>query len=341
MRRAVIVSLLAACLVVLASAGREPAGRAEGQFLANGLLPPVPEPPDNPQTDAKIRLGQQLYFDKRLSFDNTISCASCHEPKYGWADPHRFSEGVGHAKGNRNAPTVLNAAYNNYQFWDGRASSLEDQALGPIQNPVEMAMTMSMALDRLKAIPAYVSQFQTVFGSEPTDKTVAMAIAAFERTVVSKNSPFDKYVQGDTSAMSTAAIRGMRIFNGKGHCTACHSGPNFSDGGFHNLGIGYKDGEFKDVGRFKVTKNPKDMGAFKTPGLRSVALTAPYLHDGSEQTLEAVIELYDRGGISNPNLDRLMVPLNLTEREKADLVEFLKALTGEAVAIIEPTALPE
>jgi cytochrome c peroxidase len=334
MKRVMMIPLIAAALLACVPYRSGPS--AQGRFLANGPLPPPPVPADNPQTDAKIRLGMQLYFDKRLSNDNTISCASCHKPDVGWADPNPVSEGVGHAKGTRNAPTVLNSAYSPLQFWDGRAKDLEDQALGPIQNPVEMQMTMPIALDRLQSIPAYMSQFQDVFGTGPSEENVAEAIAAFERTVVSRNSAFDRYVQGDYSAMSRAAVRGMQLFNGGAHCTACHSGPNFSDGRFHNLGIGYENGEFKDVGRYKVTNRPEDMGTFKTPSLRNVALTAPYLHDGSEKTLIDVIDLYNRGGVPNPNLDRLMLPLSLTEREKADLAAFMEALTGEPLNIKEP-----
>jgi cytochrome c peroxidase len=313
---------------------------AEGQFLANRLLPPVPIPAANPQTDAKVKLGHQLYFEKRLSLDNTISCASCHDPDQGWADPRPVSEGVDHAKGGRNSPTVLNTAYNRFQFWDGREPDLEHQALGPLQNPVEMKMTMPMVLDRLKGISGYVDQFQEVFGTEPNDEGVAKAIAAFERTVISADSAYDKHLQGDGSAMSASAIRGMRLFKGKAHCISCHSGPNFTDNRFHNLGIGYADGKFADMGRFEVTKNRQDTGAFKTPTLRSIALTAPYLHDGSEQTLEDVVNLYDRGGVGNPHLDRLMMPLRLSSGEKSDLVEFMNALTGAPLAITEP-ALPE
>ncbi|NCQ29315.1 MAG: cytochrome-c peroxidase [Armatimonadetes bacterium] len=311
----------------------------EGLFWAPRVLPPAPVPPGNPQSEAKIQLGKQLYFEKRLSFDNTVSCASCHDPKAGWADPRQFSEGVDHAKGGRNAPTVLNSAHYQFQFWDGRAGSLEKQALGPIQNPVEMKMTMPLALDRLQGIPGYVKAFQEVFGGAPSDETVAKAIAAFERTVISRNSPFDRYLAGDTAAMSPAAVRGMKLFNGKAPCSPCHTGPSFTDSKFHNLGIGAGATE-PDVGRFKVTNNPQDYGAFKTPTLRSVALTAPYLHDGSERTLEAVVEFYNRGGNRNPNLAPLMLPLRLTQSEKSALVAFLEALTGEDLGITEP-ALPE
>jgi mono/diheme cytochrome c family protein len=190
-----------------------PAAPAVGPLFANGLLPPVLEPAENPQTDEKVRLGAQLYFDTRLSSDNSISCASCHSPDHGWADPSPTSAGVHGARGTRNSPTVLNAAYHRFQFWDGRARSLEDQSLGPIQNPVEMGMTMPMALTRIKGIPGYVAQFQRVFAQEPTNENVAWAISAFERTVVSTDSPYDRFLLGDQSAMSHSITlhRPMRI----------------------------------------------------------------------------------------------------------------------------------
>jgi len=327
-------------LVVLAVLACSQLVSADGRFLENGLLPAVSVPPDNPQTDAKVRLGRQLYFEKRISLDNTIACATCHDPEHGWADPRPVSEGVGGAKGGRNSPTVLNSAYLGVQFWDGREPDLEHQALGPLQNPVEMKMTMPMVLERLKSLAGYVDQFKEVFGTEPNDQGVAKAIAAFERTVISSNSPYDRYLQGDHSAMSASAVRGMNLFRGKAHCMACHSGPNFTDSRFHNLGVGYKDGKFADEGRVAISKRRQDTGAFKTPTLRSIDLTAPYMHDGSETTLEGVIDLYAKGGIKNPYLDRLVTPLHLSKQEKADLVAFMKALTG-APLDIKPPELPQ
>lgn len=332
MKRWCVWAALAAALLLWAD---RPAARAEG-FLANGLLAPVPVPLTNPQDAAKVKLGTMLYFDMRLSKDQTVACATCHRPDKGWADPDRFSSGVGGAKGGRQAPTVLNSAYSALQFWDGRAKDLEEQALGPIANPVEMDLPLTEAIARLKALPGYVAQFKAVFGTEPDTSGLAKALAAFERTVVSTNAPFDRYLKGDERAMSPAAVRGMDLFNGKAHCSPCHSGPNFSDNRFHNLGVGYQAGKFADVGRSAISGNPRDLGKFKTPGLRSIAETAPYLHDGSEATLAAVIDFYDRGGNPNPNLDPLMLPLHLTKREKADLVEFLQALTGEKVTVTVP-----
>lgn len=305
------------------------------QFLANGLLGPVPVPADNPQTDQRIRLGQQLYFDTRLSLDNTVSCATCHRPDEAWANHNRTDTGIKGQVGGRNSGTILDAAYMRYQFWDGRAGSLEEQALGPIANPIEMGETLDNVVRKLNAIPGYRQQFEQVFGTEVTTEGIGKAIASFERTVISGPAPYDRYLMGEKKAMSRAALRGMDLFNGKAHCTACHSGPIFSDQSFHNLGVGM-DKPNPDVGRSKITNDPADWGRFKTPTLRNVALTYPYLHDGSEKSLLDVVNFYGRGGIPNRNLDPLMMPLNLTDREKADLVAFMEALTGTMPDIKAP-----
>jgi cytochrome c peroxidase len=302
---------------------------------AGGGLPPMPIPADNSQTDAKVNLGRQLYFDGRLSANNEISCATCHDPKTGWAGHDATDTGVGGRVGNRNSGTVVNSGYMKYQFWDGRAGSLEEQALGPIHNPVEMGETLENVVRKLNAIPGYKRQFQEVFHSDVTTDGIAKAIASFERTIVSGPSPYDRFLQGDKKALSTEAQRGMEIFNGKGTCIACHSGPLFSDQSFHNLGIGMNAAK-ADIGREAVTKDPKDRGKFKTPGLRNVANTYPYMHDGQTATLEAVVELHNKGGIPNPNLDPVIKPLGLTDAEKKDLVTFLKALTGSEPVINAP-----
>jgi len=327
--------LLATVLAVLALAWST---GALGQYLANGPLPPAPVPPDNPQTDAKVRLGAQLYFDTRLSADHTISCATCHDPKTGWANHHPTDTGIRGQVGGRNSGTILNAAHMRVQLWDGRAATLEEQALGPIHNPIEMGETLENVVRKLDAIPGYKAQFNTVFGTDVNADGIARAIAAFERTVVSGPSPYDRWLAGEKSAMTPAAVRGMNLFNGKGHCSPCHSGPAFSDQGYHNIGVAM-DKPKPDLGREAVTKDARDRGRFKTPGLRNCALTAPYLHDGSEKTLADVVEYYDRGGTANPDLDPLMLPLRLTRREKADLVAFLEALTGTQPNITPP-ALP-
>ncbi len=324
-----IVATVCICILTLHS------NAVSQRFLENTSLGPEPVPVDNPQTDAKIRLGKKLYFDKRLSADKTISCASCHVPQTGWANHNPTDTGIKGQVGGRNSGTIVNSGYMKYQFWDGREGSLEGQALGPIANPIEMGESLDNVVRKLNAIPEYREQFQRVFGTDVTKEGIAKAIAAFERTIVSGPAPYDQYIGGDKKAMSKSAVRGMDLFNGKAHCTLCHSGPTFSDQGFHNLGVGYKNGKLSDIGRYKITQRKKDMGAFKTPGLRNVEETYPYLHDGSEKTLEAVVDLYDKGGIMNPDLDPLMLPLHLTKREKADLVAFLKALTGPVEPVEE------
>jgi cytochrome c peroxidase len=323
--------LLGAVLAVPVGAGDRP---AESAALLG--LPPVPVPADNPQTEAKIKLGAQLYFEPRLSADNTISCATCHDPEEAWANHDATDTGFQGRKGTRNSGTVLDSGYMKYQFWDGRAESLEEQALGPIHNPVEMADTLEHVVQELNAIEEYRAQFRAVFGTDATTDGIAKAIAAFERTVVSGPSPYDRYLAGDKAALSDTAKRGLEIFKGKGRCTWCHMGYVLSDQSFHNLGVGM-DKPGPDLGREEVTHDPADRGKFKTPMLRNVALTYPYLHDGSAKTLADVVAIYDRGGVPNPNLDPNMQPLKLTDREKADLVAFLEALTGPLPKIVKPT----
>ena len=298
-------------------------------------------PRDNPLSAEKIALGKQLYFDPRLSRDNTVSCASCHDPQQGWSNGERFATGVRGQKGGRSAPTIINAGYQYFQFWDGRAQHVEGQALGPVQNPIEMDLTLEEMETRLSEIPGYVQQFEAVFGGPPAAEHVAKAIGAFERTVLSGNAPYDRDRAGDGSALSAAALRGKDVFFNKAHCSACHSGPNFSDGGFHNLGVGMDAAE-PDEGRFAETQLVGDRGSFKTPTLREIARTAPYMHDGSLATLEAVVEYYDKGGIANPQLDEEIFPLKLTAQQKADLVTFLKeGLSSSDYPLIEPPTLPE
>ena len=286
-------------------------------------LKPVSVPKDNPQTAEKISLGKQLYFDKRLSKDNSVSCASCHAPEKGFSNGDRFATGVDGAKGGRSAPSVINAAYYLQQFWDGRAASLEEQALGPIANPIEMALSIEDAVDRLNKIAGYKSQFQNVFGTDANPDGIAKAIAAYERTVLSGNAPFDKYKAGDESALSEAAERGRKLFFGKANCAACHAGPNFSDNSYHNIGIGM-DAKEPDKGRVAVSNLGGDTGAFKTPTLREIARTAPYMHDGSLKTLEEVVEHYAKGGIANEWLDEEVFKLRLSDQDKADVVTFMK-----------------
>jgi cytochrome c peroxidase len=302
-----------------------------------GVLPPV-IPADNPVTSEKVALGQKLYFDPRLSNDDSVSCATCHDPLHAFAEPRPVSLGVGGAKGTRNAPTVLNAAFLQEQFWDGRAPTLEEQAKGPLVNPVEMAMIDHAAVvKKIQGIAEYPPLFARAFGDDKvTIDRVAQAIASFERTLITVEAPIDRFLAGDTKAISAAAQRGWALFNGKARCNTCHGHvgafPLFTDEQYHNLGVG------ADPGRIAITKEPKDTGAFKTPHLRNVAKTAPYLHDGSEATLASVIDFYNRGGNPNPHLDGGMRPLDLSDPEKAELLALLDTFTSDDLARFEKLA---
>jgi len=298
-------------------------------------------PEDNPLTKEKIELGKQLYFDKRLSRDNSVSCATCHDPQKGWSNGDAFATGIKGQVGGRSAPTIINAAYQLNQFWDGRASEVEGQALGPIQNPIEMDLTLPELTDRLNKIEGYRQQFQKIFGTDATPEAVAKALASFERTILSGNAPYDRFKAGDKTALSESAQRGMNIFFNKAFCSACHAGPNFTDGAFHNIGVGM-DKKDPDVGREAISKMLGDRGAFKTPTLREIARTAPYMHDGSLKTLEDVIEYYRKGGNPNPQLDEEIFPLKVTEEEKKDLITFLKeGLSSPDYPMVTPPTLPK
>ncbi|MFM8414500.1 MAG: cytochrome-c peroxidase [Planctomycetota bacterium] len=325
-----------------------PLGLSQGAGQIQGLA-------ENPLTRAKIELGRQLYFDTRLSANSTISCASCHDPSMGYSAHTQTGVGIDGQKGGRNSPVSFNRILSGKQFWDGRVDSLEAQAVGPIANPIEMGFTHEGVVKRLAEIPVYRRQFETIFGEVTIDR-VGQAIAAFERVIVTGPSPYDyheqllpftkldeediaddeelaaKYAAAKAAAeahpMSESARRGRDLFFGKANCTACHVGANLSDELYHNLGVGMAAAE-PDLGRFVVTKEEKDKGAFKTPTVRNVALTAPYMHDGSQATLEEVVAWYDKGGHPNPHLSDKIKPLNLTEQERADLVEFMKACTSD------------
>jgi cytochrome c peroxidase len=301
-------------------------------------LPPVPIPADNPPTAETIALGRRLFYDMRLSGDETLSCAGCHNPQLDFTDGRRVAQGVHKQQGSRNTPTILDAAYNLTQFWDGRAPSLEDQSGGPIANPIEMAQTHDACVAKLNRDAAYRRDFTAAFGPGPaTIHKAEMAIASFERTLISGNSPFDRYqFGGDKTAMSAGAIRGLAIFTDKqrGNCSTCHTIEKdyalFTDGKYHNLGAGMNaEGELTDLGRYTQTKNDADRGAFRTPTLRNVAKTAPYMHDGSKKTLKEVVDFYVGGGNSNPQLDKEIKELKLSGQQRADLVAFLEALTCE------------
>lgn len=331
-----------------------PLGLSLGQSQMKGL-------DKNPLTLAKIELGRQLYFDTRLSADNTVSCASCHHPQEGFSRHTATGVGIDGQKGGRNSPVSYNRILSDAQFWDGRAASLEAQAVGPIQNPIEMGNTHEAAVASLKKIDGYVMQFQKVFPETGvTIDNVGKAIAAFERTLVTGPSAYDYHesykrfatleaedledLKTDSpnvyaeyeqlqklvalNPMSESAVRGQDLFFSKRvGCTACHVGANFSDEQYHNLGVGMSAKD-PDMGRFTETKVEKDKGAFKTPTIRNVALSAPYMHDGSMATLEEVVEHYNKGGDKNRWLSDKIVPLKLTPQEKIDLVEFMRACTG-------------
>jgi cytochrome c peroxidase len=305
-------------------------------------LQPIPWPKNNPYSPAKWELGRALYFDTRLSADNTISCASCHSPKMGFTDQAPNSQGIKGQRGDRSAPTVINRAYSLAQFWDGRAGTLEDQAVGPMANPIEMGHSHENIVKFIKGNAGYRAMFKAAFGTDDIDISHAgMAIATFERTVLSGNSPYDKYKAGNKNAMTAAQVRGMDIFINKAKCDQCHEGVNFTLNAYHNLGVGM-DKPNPDTGRYKVTGKDEDWGAFKTPTLRDIANTAPYMHDGSLKTLEEVVEYYDKGGNPNKNLDEKMKPLKLTAAEKKDLVEFMKALSGEGWQhLVAPKQFPQ
>lgn len=298
-------------------------------------------PADNTLTKEKVELGRFLYYDPRLSLAGDISCATCHHPDQGFGDGAPVSTGHEGQQGGRSAPTVIGAAYSYLQFWDGRATSLEEQALGPIENPIEMANTLDGMTATLQSIPGYAPLFEAAFGDAAvTPDRVAKAIASFERTVISGNSAWDRFVAGDNTALNEQEQRGLQWFNGKAQCTLCHAGQTLSDSDFHNLGVGMAAAE-PDLGRFVVTQADIDRGAFKTPPLRDVSKTAPYMHDGSLTTLQQVVELYNQGGEANEWLSEKIRPLHLSDQEVQDVVAFLHALDGEIPnQVSEPSSLP-
>jgi len=308
-------------------------------------LPPVPIPADNPPTVDSIALGRMLFYDKRLSRDDSIACASCHKPELDFSDRVPVALGVAGKVGVRNAPTIENAAYLPLQFWDGRASSLELQAAGPIANPIEMDQPHDVSVAKLAKVPEYKEMFRRAFGtSDVTLERVEKAIASFERTVLVGNSAFDRYQYGgDKTAFTPEQVRGLEVFKDphRGNCAACHSiGPKsalFTDGQFHNTGEGVsEDGIITDAGRFHETKVVSDTGAFMTPTLRNIANTAPYMHDGKLKTLQDVVDFYAGEGNSNPFLDHEMKSIVLTGQDRRDLVEFMKSLSGSLPPNVGP-----
>lgn len=290
----------------------------------------IPVPEDNEMTDEKIELGKRLFFDTRLSGNNQLSCATCHNPSLAFGDNLQTFVGFEGFKGQRNSPTVINSGYYRENFWDGRAASLEEQAKGPITAEGEMNQDLNKLVKELQEVPGYVDEFKNVFNDKITADNIVKAIAAFERTIVVVDTAFDEYLKGNDDAISDEAKEGMKLFVGKANCITCHSGPLLSDYNYYNLGI---EG---DDGRYEVTKKEEDKGKFRTPGLRGVAHTGPYMHDGSLKTLKEVIEFYNEGGGSDPNKSDLIQPLNLTDKEIDYLVAFLESMSGEVPQVETP-----
>lgn len=327
---------------------------------------------ENPMTLAKIELGRQLYFDTRLSKDNTVSCATCHHPDTAFAAHTQFGVGIEDQEGGRNSPVSYNRIVTGPQFWDGRADSLEAQAVGPIENPIEMGNTHENCVKTLAGIEGYRIQFEKIFGADAvTIDNVGKALATFERTLVTAPAPYDyleitknvekqwgedmdeleeeepeqfeqyQIAKKKSESMSDAARRGAELFfDEKSNCTACHAGANFADEKYHNLGVGMM-AEKPDVGRFEISKKEIDKGAFKTPTLRNVALSGPYMHDGSQKTLEEVVEWYAKGGHANPFLSEKMKKLELSDQEKADLVAFMREGLTSDFPTVATDRLPE
>lgn len=363
----IVVSTLmvtAFCAAVAAVTAADKAGTGGGKLEALG---PVPVPADNPMTPEKVELGRMLYFDPRLSGDSSLSCAKCHDPEKGFSNGLQMSDAYPGTKHWRHVPTVLNAAYLRHQFWDGRAGSLEEQAVGPIAAPIEMNQNYTHLVEKLSGIPYYRDQFKKVFNSDVNMDNLAKAIASFERTIVSKPGKVDMYLKGDKSALSDSEKRGMDIFTGKANCIACHHGPVLSDGAFHTTGVPEIEPLQKeadriatrhffatdqkypnprsveaDHGREFITKSQSDRGAFKTPSLRELKYTAPYMHNGAFETLEEVVEFYMKGGGDHKHKDPLLKPFDLTDQEFDDLLAFLEALSSpEPIKAEKPAELPK
>ncbi len=305
-------------------------------------LPPVVWPADNPYSAARVELGRYLFFDPRLSSNGGVSCATCHPPEHAFAGGEPPPLGVTGKPLRRRAPTVINRAYGKSQFADGRAPTLEAQIAGPITAPDEMGTTPEAAAAAIAGIAGYGPLFEQAFGDrQVTYDRIAKAVASFERTIVSGNSPYDRFVNGDKRALSPGARRGLEIFQRSGECSECHGGFNFTDEKFASLGIG-PDGQPPDLGLAEATHKPRDEGKFKVPTLREVAHTGPYMHDGRFRTLDEVLEFYRKGGKPGPRLDSRIAPFFLDAPAKADLLEFLQSLSGEGWQRIRaPERLPQ
>lgn len=307
--------------------------------LQEWLMPAVPYPEGNEPTEVRVELGKKLFFDPRLSKDGNMSCATCHSPLLGWSDGLQTAKGFKSKVLGRASPTIVNTAYQSLQMWDGRKKSLEDQALGPMNAADEMNMGVESALEAIAAFEEYRALFEEAYpGQGINGDSLAAAIASFERTVTSTDSRFDRWVRGDSKALSEQEVRGFKVFNDpdKGNCAVCHSAPNFTDNGFHNIGVASYASENPDMGRHAIIPINALKGAFKTPTLRESVHTAPYFHDGSALTLEEVVDHYIKGGEVKADLSPNMKPLDIDEGEKADLVAFIRSLSTAE----EPFTLP-
>ncbi len=357
-------------LIFLATAAFAPAQPPAPLFSAETIKSFTP--PDNPITDAKAKLGDMIFDEKRISADNSVACNTCHSPRNGFTTHTETSRGVGDQLGKRNAPSILNAMFYKSMFWDGRAATLEEQAMMPIQNPVEMGQKdLKDVVAKLTAIPEFVVAFQQVFGRAPNAEDMGKALAAFERTRLSSEAPFDRFLHGDEKAFNASQRRGWALFTGKARCTSCHAYdpalPLFGDNRFHNTGVAARKQDLNqlatraaasaapghqaeidrlaletdnsELGRFLVTQKREDIGAFRTPFLRDVLLTGPYMHDGSLETLWDVVEFFNKGGDPNSFLDSEMKPLGLSASEVEDLVNFLGALTSDRFAELRAAEL--
>jgi cytochrome c peroxidase len=329
------ISFAAAIVGQTRSTGSAPGVVADtDSFKASYRRPQdIPFPDDNPYTSKKALLGKRLFFDRRLSSSSAQSCGSCHDPGFGWGDGLPVGVGFGMAKLDRRSPSIVNAAWGAIYMWDGRAASLEEQSTRPIQSAAEMNMPIEALLQRLALVPEYGVLFDAAFPNQGLSaKTLAAALATYERTIVSEQAPFDAWIDGDEGAISEQAKHGFVIFNTTGHCSSCHEGWNFTNDGFQDIGL-----PGTDAGRGALLPRVAKMNhGFKTPGLREIARRGPYMHDGSLRTLEQVVEHYDRGGIDRPSRSDLIEPLGLTVQDKLDLVEFLKTLSSNLTPTIAP-----
>jgi cytochrome c peroxidase len=293
-----------------------------------GLDAYLPVPEDNPLSPGKVALGRALFFDTRLSADQRVACATCHDPARAFTDGRAKSVGVFGRTGTRSAPALINRGYGAAFFWDGRAPSLEAQVLEPFDNPDELGIGRDAVAALLASDAGYLRRFEAAFGGSITTRNLGLALASYVRSILSGDSRVDRFTSGDTGALTVEERDGLRVFRGKGNCVSCHFGPTFTDERFHNTGVAWRSGGVTDDGRFTASGRPEDRGAFKTPTLREVSRTAPYMHDGSVATLAEVIDFYDRGGIGNPYRDPELRPLQLTPAEKQALEAFLRALSG-------------